>query len=411
MFAIAVALWAGYAVVADVRAPPSCTLRVVNTSHTPVIDAGHSTAAWAAGVQFGFEGGRAIAGADGTTFLFTAELFKDPVDANMRVAVWRRDATSSSWARMRTVAQSNQSFSLTAFNQQCEASYCTWKGATEAQTSLQATYRCDPDDLMASPWAPQPVFDKAADEWWILYIGYRCNFTWLVTAGKGNVWAARSSVAGIGGLGGPFVDHRLVLGPDGVGPARWGNRSHDGAYYVDQIAPYTLPDGTFAAIVGGNKAAFMQAPHPAGPWRHVGDLPATTFNKTPLSTYNENPVVTRVALSDGRSVYAAVFDTVFAESKGFGAAFSSDGTHWSAGADVTLDGGCRTPLGLLPLPAADRNDNDGGSSAARFEMLFTRRFASCADRTQQDDCGGFGMASIAQCSPIYSSIVELECGS
>ena len=98
---------------------------------------------------------------------------------------------------------------------------------------------------------------------------------------------------------------------------------------------------------------------------------------TPLSAYNENPVVsTLVVLDDGgstgfgsavgknRTVYVAVFDTVQSEHHGFGLSVSDDGLHWSAGVDVALPGGCRTPLGLI-------DEGDG-----TVTMLFTRRSAS-----------------------------------
>jgi hypothetical protein len=64
---------------------------------------------------------------DGSTYIFTAELFRAPVDANMRVAVWKRSNASNvdGWERVTTIAQSNQSFPMSRFQQQCNEPWCT----------------------------------------------------------------------------------------------------------------------------------------------------------------------------------------------------------------------------------------------------------------------------------------------
>lgn len=40
-------------------------------------------------------------------------------------------------------------------------------------------YDCQPDDLLASPWAPFPVYDQGSDHWHVLYVSYTCDGTWL----------------------------------------------------------------------------------------------------------------------------------------------------------------------------------------------------------------------------------------
>ena len=122
----------------------------------------------------------------------------------------------------------------------------------------------------------------------------------------------------------------------------------------------------------------------------------------------------------------AVFDTVFAEHAGFGFSYSTDGVNWvrveiawfimlwiacstsrrsgfsfsaivqAEGQDVLMPGGCRTPLGLV--------ENEGGD----LTMFFTRRFADCNNQTQEDDCGGFGMASPSMCANMYRASLRLE---
>ncbi len=44
---------------------------------------------------------------------------------------------------------------------------------------------------------------------------------------------------------------------------------------------------------------------------------------------------------------------------------------WSDGVDITMPGGCRTPLGFI--------ENANGS----LTMFFTRRFADCSNKTQE----------------------------
>jgi len=119
------------------------------------------------------------------------------------------------------------------------------------------------------------------------------------------------------------------------------------------------------------------------------------FNKSPRSAYNENPVVTRV---DGG--YMAVLDTVFNEHAGFGVSCSTDGLTWSTAADVSLEGGSRTPLGAVFDPQS--------LTTGILRVYFTRRFADCRNKTQQDDCGGFGMAMPSQCANIYSVVFRIE---
>ena len=53
-------------------------------------------------------------------YLFTAELFRAPVDAAMRCAVWRRPTPGGGgweWERAGTIAESNQTFPLVKFEQ------------------------------------------------------------------------------------------------------------------------------------------------------------------------------------------------------------------------------------------------------------------------------------------------------
>jgi hypothetical protein len=162
-------------------------------------------------------------------------------------------------------------------------------------------------------------------------------------------------VPGRAGIGGPYSSsYGIVFGPNasGVGIPKWGNVSHYSPEYVDQIAPFTLPDGRLASFVAEDHL-LATADSPAGPWlvERGSEKQGVVAIGTPRSAYNENPVVSTLVLQhraaqDGnvsaetgtgtgaagnRTVYVAVFDTVQSEHYGFGLSTSDDGLHWAPG--------------------------------------------------------------------------------
>lgn len=341
-------------------------------------------------------------GHDGSLWLFTAELFGLPVDARMRVAVWTAPRALGPWRRVRTIAESNQTFPLTDFRQECTQSYCPDRNATVTSMAYTARFACDPADLLASPWAPMPVYDTENDTWTVLFVGYQCDFRQLVLAGAGNIFLARSEVVGQAGIGGPYRVEGIVLGPNATRAGTKFGTAGRGEYYIDEMNPYVLPNGSLAAIVGEN-FWLATATRPGGPWV-VSSLNITSAFVTNGSPYNENPIVSTVTGPAGDTVYLAVFDTVFNEAHGFGMSYSYDGIHWSPGADVSLPRGCRTPLGLF----AAKTTSTGNT---QLTMLFTRRFPSCEeDSAQQDDSGGWGMAYPTQCANVFAANFTLTWG-
>lgn len=62
---------------------------------------------------------------------------------------------------------------------------------------MQMVYDCDASDLLASPWAPFPIFCEAEDAWHVLFVSYMCDGTWFVAVGVSGpgachfVWCAR----------------------------------------------------------------------------------------------------------------------------------------------------------------------------------------------------------------------------
>lgn len=253
---------------------------------------------------------------------------------------------------------------------------------------MQLEYECDPSDLLASPWAPFPIFDATEDRWHVLFVSYMCDATWMVSAGGGNIFGARSTHPGRAGIEGPFETYGIVIGPNASDDEkRWGSADHQSSKYVDAIAPFMLRNGSYAAFVGEDHylAIAMAA---SGPWQ-VSNSHRVAIS-TPSSAYNENPVVTELDRPDGTRIFVAVFDTVQSESQGFGMSWSEDGLHWHPGVDVPLPRGCRTPLGLI-------DEGDGLAS-----LLFTRRFADCHNQTALPGNGADAI-SPASCANVYAA--------
>jgi hypothetical protein len=147
----------------------------------------------------GFEGGRVVRQPDGSVWLFTAEFKGLPVNANMAIAIWRANSTTAAmtqggWERVTTIAES-------------------------AGDPADWNKTCRTDNLAASPWAPFPVYDDSPGEgrWHVHWVSYACDLSWVVRVGIGNIMGASSTVAGIGGIAGPYELYAhggVVMGPN-----------------------------------------------------------------------------------------------------------------------------------------------------------------------------------------------------
>ena len=118
----------------------------------------------------GFEGGRTIRMPNGTTYLFTAEFKGWPVNANMRLGLWRTDANVTivdSWRRVGTVAG--------AESQGNDTSLASWNKT------------CSRTNLNASPWAPMPIFDDIENRWHVHWVSYACDLSWVVSEQQSRV--------------------------------------------------------------------------------------------------------------------------------------------------------------------------------------------------------------------------------
>lgn len=380
------------------------TLFLVSQSPEPVIELHHT--ADTAGIAYGFEGGKAVKDHNGIYWIFTAEMQREPINSAMRLAIWRSadKSPTGKWVRHGTIAESNQTFPLVYYNQQCNDPWCQWKNATKDTLTYYAVYKCDPNDLLASPWAPVPVFDEGDDRWHVLFVSYQCDFTKLVRCGTGNIFGARSTTAGKEGIGGPYELYNsrgadgIVLGPNATAAGtRWGDAGR-GVNFVDQMGVFSLgKDKGYAAFTG---ASFNVATAPSvrGPWKVSSQGLSKAFS-TKTSSYNENAIATPITSPEGKTVFGAVFDSVVHESYGFGFAYSGDGLHWGPhmGAAIEVVNGVRTPLGLLEEP-------DG-----TYTMFFTRRFPNCRYAPKMmDNSGGHIESYLSTCAHIHAGTFALR---
>lgn len=376
---------------------------LVSQSPEPVVEL-HRTLG-TADIAYGFEGGKAVKDHNGTYWIFTAEMQREPINSAMRVAIWRSvdNNPAGKWVRHGTIAESNQTYPMIYFSQQCNQPWCEWKNASKTALSYYAVYKCDPNDLLASPWAPVPVFDDGDDHWHVLFVSYQCDFTTLVRCGTGNIFGARSVVAGRDGIGGPYElssrgPHGIVLGPNATATGtRWGDAGR-GERFVDQMGVFSLGDGKGYAALTGMSFNVATAPSVRGPWKISPELNSLAFS-TASSHYNENAIVTQITSPENKTVFGAVFDAVVHESYGFGFTYSGDGLHWGPqmGTAVEVPNGVRTPLGFLEEP-------DG-----TYTMFFTRRFPNCRYAPKMTDNSGGAIESyLSTCAHIYVGTFALR---
>lgn len=319
----------------------------------------------------GLEDGIVVRRADGSFSMISAEIYAKPRVIAMRLGVYR-SSDGLHWVRQRSLRTSLQN-------------------ATNSPTNVNGTAF----GVHASTWGDMFVLDPANHTWLLSYVGYASghgdpNY-------QGTVFARYAAVAGDAGLdsdfgeqnhGDPFApttrtvfaEDRVLLAPDDY-PHWWNHSAHDpwphrcqGIQGTDSFYPYQLADGTWAAFVGAGvmtsqaraahdpgweghgpnewQVSLATAPKIAGPWMrfnpdnrsHPADAPCVDLN----GGRTENPIVAR--RPDGPAGFHVVFDAIRNESVGFGYSCSDDGIHWNNDSVVVaLEGGARTPYGLLPL--------------------------------------------------------------
>ncbi len=272
----------------------------------------------AEGIRWGFEGGRVVK--IGKTYhLFTSEMIDNPIWTKMKLGYWvSKDGLT--WKRKATLKQGSGDF--------------TGK------------------DERAALWSPLPVFDKVSDRWNLFYVAYKSAQS-LPTNFLGNhagrVWRSVSSIAGINGIAGPYIDKAIVLKP-GQDSGSW-----EGLQGTDSFFPFKIGKTWYAfhgsaqtefkpvksLLVGMAKSTTKSI---AGPWKRLKTLSPSKLE----NHFIENPIVTP-APNGG---YLCVYDSEGNDAIGW--AYSKDGINWGKGNRLLIQPqsmqwakDVRTPLGLV----------------------------------------------------------------
>jgi len=284
----------------------------------------------AEGIRWGFEGGRVVK-VGKTYHLFTSEMVDNPIWTKMKLGYWT-SIDGFKWIRKATVKQGSGDF--------------TGK------------------DERAALWSPLPVFDKATNRWNLFYVAYKSAPS-LATNFLGNhagrIWRSVSTLSGINGIAGPYIDKNIVLKP-GPDSGSW-----EGLQGTDSFFPYKVGNTWYAfhgsaktetkpvenLLVGMAKSTTASI---AGPWKRLPELSPTTLE----THFIENPIVTP-APGGG---FLCVYDSEGYDAIGW--AFSKDGINWGKGNRLVIQPqsmqwakDVRTPLGLI----------DNGNN--RFTLFYT----------------------------------------
>jgi len=294
----------------------------------------------------GLEGGKVVA-VNGDFHVFTAATFGLPYGLAMRLEHWISHDRIH-WTRRPTLSNSTSA----------------------------AAGRCKKGDPRSAIWEPIPVYDTQDQRWLIYYTAYMCrgdspsgtgNSSW---AYNGSIFMMASTTKGYdAGIEGPWEeqglafhggDHLNYLGTDSFHPY---GPAADGRYYA--LVGLAIPATGYSR--GKGCVGLATAPSMHGPWVWKSkELPG----ESPW-WYVENPVV--VPLPGGG--WVAMMDNVRngseagSEAGGMAVIYSRDGMAWDPTLyQVLLPAGCRTPLGMVPLP------NAAHDSTHRFAVFYTHTY-------------------------------------
>ncbi|MBP6506816.1 MAG: hypothetical protein KA257_04565 [Opitutaceae bacterium] len=297
---------------------PVLRFNLIEPPAAPVIGSDHPDLA---GNKYGFEGGCVVKEA-GLYHIFTAELADDPFNVRMRLAHWT-SADARDWRREGTLYETDGSIT--------------------------------PGDNRFSLWAPMAVFNDDENRWNLFYVAYRPGHGDREELHmEGKIWRAVSSVAGRGGIGGPYRDSGIILQPDADSQPWEGQQATD-SFYPWRVGAkwYGFYGGHNFHPIGPWLVGLAAAPALAGPWRRCVGL-----NPSPIEpVFIENPLVSKVG-AHWVAVYdnCAAGDTYICEGRHVGCSVSTDGVHWPKGHDLAVqppDGPAqwsediRTALGLI----------------------------------------------------------------
>eukprot|EP00040_Diaphanoeca_grandis_P040590 m.5399 g.5399 ORF g.5399 m.5399 type:complete len:404 (-) comp4381_c0_seq1:230-1441(-) len=303
------------------------------------------------GNKYGLEDGIVVRRADGGLSMLVAEMYDDPRWVAMRLGVYK-SVDGLHWERLHGLRKSTANFNGT--------------------------------DQHAASWGPFFLHDPTNDTWVLSYVGYRSapnnSSGWLENF-QGIIFTRYASETGDTGLDSDFGDSeenyfdgdKILIAPDDFnvnGP--WPHRCQ-GMQGTDSFYPFQLNDKSWAAFAGtsfqssGRKVdggkwpvSLATAPRLSGPWTRYNpgntsapaDAPCVDIN----NGFTENPVVSR--RPDDATAFHAVYDDLADEGMGFGYVCSDDGINWGKEIRVPVEGGTRTPFGLVPLSATELTNRE-----------------------------------------------------
>ena len=145
-------------------------LKLISINEQPIIKAGDPGTE---DIKFGFEGGTCRK-VNGVYYLFTTEVFDEPKTAAVRLAIWK-SSDGLKFQKHNVIVETNRN----------------WEDTTHRM----------------SPWAPNTVFDSARNVWSVFHVAYsrKPNSTYVFNM-TGRIFRYDSSVKGMDGIGGPYVE-------------------------------------------------------------------------------------------------------------------------------------------------------------------------------------------------------------
>ena len=194
------------------------------------------------------------------------------------------------------------------------------------------------------------IFDPEHQLWNMFYVAYYSRGPdgtgrWY-GAYDGHVIQATSTVPGMSGVDGPYVDRGVVLRPSAESEA-W-----EGLQGSDSFFPFKVGDRWMAFYGSANtefdpikswRVGLASSATLSGPWTRCGPLNPSTIE----THFIENPIVYRLP-----QAYIAIYDVDVDDPHAIGYAFSPDGLHWGHGRHLDVrprhEIHTRTPVGLLP---------------------------------------------------------------
>ncbi len=295
------------------------------------------------GIQGGFEGGRVVK-VDDVYHMFPTEragemgveMYYDRVKT--KIGHWTsKDAIH--WKRESTILQASGTYAI-----------------TEDDNPM--------NDRRAAIWSYMPIFSEKANKWYGYYLAYTVHKEIEPNHSFGRIWRCESTVDGINGIGGPYIDMGIIIEP-GLDSEPWEGRQgvasffpykvgdkylgfYSGAYPFESWADYPKKTGK-GWFVGLAESYSLE-----GPWVRIKDGSNPIKSIHPF--FVENPIVSQLP----NGMYIAVFD---GGPDGWGHhlpnmiaySLSKDGHKWSEARYLPIETKVdkwwdlmRTPLCLIP---------------------------------------------------------------